>query len=167
MVAGNAVLGVSNEENEVVCCEKISGEDSRVALLNSSIVRVRFAGLVFPSLYWRELVGVRANTAAVVGHGRTDGRGPRLALRRNPVLCHVFDESALALFAPLAPDHAGFPSLFCKSCKIAHAGSDVAQRLQQSGVTKIGNAKQMDRVQRTSALSFAIRSKMDRKVLFA
>ena len=122
MVAGNAVLGVSDEEDEVVCCEEVSGEDGRVALLNSGIVRVWFAGLIFPCLYWRELVGVRAHTAAVVGHGRTDGRGPRLALRRNPVLCHVFDESALALFAPLAPDHAKFLSLFCKSHQTAYVG---------------------------------------------
>jgi hypothetical protein len=142
VVARNAVLGVSDEENKVVCCEKVSGEDSRVSLLNSRIVRVRFAGLIFPSLYGRKFVGVCANAATVVGHGRADGRRPRLALRRNPVLCHVFDESALALLTPLASDQCRVASTLPNEPQNSTRWScDLAEGIQPLDVTLIEKGK--------------------------
>ena len=97
VVAGNAVLRMTNKENEVVCCEEIFRKDRRIAGFTLGVVRVRFACVVFPSLYWREFIGVCSNTAAVVRHRGADSRWSGLARRWNPVLCHVLDEGALAL----------------------------------------------------------------------
>jgi hypothetical protein len=52
-VAGNAVFRVTNEEDEVVCCEEVFGEDGRIAILNSSVEGVGLAGAILPRLYGR------------------------------------------------------------------------------------------------------------------
>jgi hypothetical protein len=98
VVAGNAVLGMADEEDEVVCFKEVLGKDSWVAILNSGIEGVGLAGAVFPRLDGREFGSVCSNTATVVGHRWTDGGRSLLALRRNPVLCHVLNEGAFALF---------------------------------------------------------------------
>ena len=98
VVAGNAVLGVADEEDEVVRREEVLGKDGRVVPLGPCVVRVGLAGTVFPCLYGRKLGGVCSNAAAVVRHRWADRRWPLLAHGWDPVLCHVLDEGALSLY---------------------------------------------------------------------
>lgn len=101
VVAGNAVFRVADEEDKVVCCEKVLGKDGRVAIFNSGVEGVGFAGAIVSRLHGREFGCVCSNAAAVVGHRRADGCRSLFAYRRDPVLRHILDEGAFPLY-PLA-----------------------------------------------------------------
>ena len=98
MVAGDAVLGVADQEGEVELGEEVFGEDGRVAGLAFGRVRVGWDVLAVTSGDGAELGGVGSHAALVVYEGGGDLWG--LVLRWHPVVGHVFDEDTLALLYP-------------------------------------------------------------------
>jgi hypothetical protein len=60
------VLGVTNEEGEVICRKKVCRDHCRVVWLSLCVVRIQRAVSGSAALNWRELSGISSNATAVV-----------------------------------------------------------------------------------------------------